>query len=176
MPGNYIFIMIKYWGFNEKGSLSYLCALGIDRKYPLNECTLQEPFTWNQLLHRSIIYLWFTMLSSLYLQNYPIYMKSFLAWFFDCWLMSPAVSASLRLRSSSLWLRPTSLCLRSKSLLLRPSSLLLRSNSLLLRSTSFLLSSENFGSFWCKSILLTSLLTSPAMPDLKQCEIVILKK
>ena len=33
-----------YWGFHEKGTLSYLCALGIDRKSPLHECTLQVPF------------------------------------------------------------------------------------------------------------------------------------
>ena len=31
-------------GFHEKGSLSYLCAIGIDRQSPLNECTLQETF------------------------------------------------------------------------------------------------------------------------------------
>ena len=32
-----------YWGFHEKGTFSYLCALWIDRQYPLNECTLQVP-------------------------------------------------------------------------------------------------------------------------------------
>ena len=39
----------QYRGFHEKGTLSYLCALGIDRLSPLNECTLQVPFIWNQL-------------------------------------------------------------------------------------------------------------------------------
>ena len=33
-----------YWVFQEKGTLSYLWALGIDRYTPLNECTLQVPF------------------------------------------------------------------------------------------------------------------------------------
>ena len=35
-----------YRGFHEKGTLSYLCALMIDRQSPLNECTLQVPFIW----------------------------------------------------------------------------------------------------------------------------------
>ena len=39
----------NYWGFHEKGTFSYLCALGINRYSPLNECTLQVPFIWNQL-------------------------------------------------------------------------------------------------------------------------------
>ena len=39
----------RYRGFHEKGTLSYLCALGIDRCSPSNECTLQVPFIWNQL-------------------------------------------------------------------------------------------------------------------------------
>ena len=38
-----------YRGIHEKGSLGYLCALGIERQSPLNECTFQEPFIWNQL-------------------------------------------------------------------------------------------------------------------------------
>ena len=33
-------ILFLYRGFHEKGTLSYLCALGIDRCSPLNECTL----------------------------------------------------------------------------------------------------------------------------------------
>ena len=37
-------ILFIYRGFHEKGTLSYLCALGIDRCSPLNECTLQVPF------------------------------------------------------------------------------------------------------------------------------------
>ena len=36
--------LLSYRGFDENGSLSYLCALGTDRQSPLNECTLQEPF------------------------------------------------------------------------------------------------------------------------------------
>ena len=39
-------LFFSYRGFYEKGSLSYLCALGIDR---LSLCTLQEPLIWNQL-------------------------------------------------------------------------------------------------------------------------------
>ena len=33
-----------YWGFHEKVTLSYLCALCLDRYSSLNECTLQVPF------------------------------------------------------------------------------------------------------------------------------------
>ena len=40
-----------YRGFHGKGSLTYLCALGLDRKSPLNE--LQEPFIRNQLYNKS---------------------------------------------------------------------------------------------------------------------------
>ena len=43
------FRMLVYRGFHEKGTLSYLCGLGIDRLSPLNECTLHVPFIWNQL-------------------------------------------------------------------------------------------------------------------------------
>ena len=32
-------MLFTYQGFHEKGSLSYLCALGIDRQPSLNECT-----------------------------------------------------------------------------------------------------------------------------------------
>ena len=41
-----------YLGFHEKGFLSYLCALGIDRQSPLNECTLLEPFIWNPMYYK----------------------------------------------------------------------------------------------------------------------------
>ena len=40
------FVNMSWTCRHEKGSLSYLCTLGRDR---LNECTLQEPFKWNQL-------------------------------------------------------------------------------------------------------------------------------
>ena len=36
--------LLRYWGFHEKGTLSYLCALGIDRYSPLNKCTLKVHF------------------------------------------------------------------------------------------------------------------------------------
>ena len=36
-----------YRGIHEKGSLAYLCALGIERQSPLKECTLQVPSIWN---------------------------------------------------------------------------------------------------------------------------------
>ena len=36
-------------GISWKSTLSYLCALGIDRCSPLNKCTLQVSFIWIQL-------------------------------------------------------------------------------------------------------------------------------
>ena len=36
-------------GISWKRYLNYLCALGIDRYSPLNECSIQVPFIWNQL-------------------------------------------------------------------------------------------------------------------------------
>ena len=52
----YYNLWLKYWGFHEKGTLSYLCALGIDRQYSLNECT-RVPFLWYQLYPICIMYL-----------------------------------------------------------------------------------------------------------------------
>ena len=45
----FVYSCLTYHEFHEIGSLSYLCALGIDRKSPLNDCTLQETFILNRL-------------------------------------------------------------------------------------------------------------------------------
>ena len=49
------YLRSNYWAFHEKGTLGYLCVLGIDRWSPLNECTLKVPFIWNQLYYKGII-------------------------------------------------------------------------------------------------------------------------
>ena len=46
---NHLCMKFRYRWFHEKGSLSYLFTPEIDRESLLNECTLQEPFIWNQL-------------------------------------------------------------------------------------------------------------------------------
>ena len=51
-------IQCIYRGFHEKGTHNYLCAFGIDRQSPLNKCTLQVPFIWNQLYINYFNLLW----------------------------------------------------------------------------------------------------------------------
>ena len=43
------------WGFHEKGTPSYLSALGKDRKSPLNECTLQVPFYMKSIVYPAVL-------------------------------------------------------------------------------------------------------------------------